>query len=87
VHRDWTKRLEQSPGDSGPQLESALAGLTHSKLPPGVMTASLGHVTFTDDPLKDTFQTMQGWSLELRVIKRPASLDGLFDTSILESLR
>jgi len=87
VHQSWTKRLNDSPADSGPRLESALAALTHSKLPPGVMAASLGHVKFTNDPLKDTFQTMEKWSLDLRVIRRPASLDGLFDTSILESLR
>jgi hypothetical protein len=50
------------------------------------MTSALGHVTFTDDPLPGTFKTMNQWSLDLRVIKRPVPLDGLFDTSILASL-
>jgi NitT/TauT family transport system substrate-binding protein len=87
VHRDWTKRLSDSPQAYSAQLQSALYALTHSKLAPDILKSSLKHVTFTDDPLPHTFQTMAEWSLQLRVIREPLSLDGLFDTSILDSLR
>jgi NitT/TauT family transport system substrate-binding protein len=86
VHRDWTRRLEQSPKTYSDQLGAALLSLTRAKLPAGVLDASLDHVKFTDDPLPATFDIMARWSLELRVIRQPAKLDGLFDTSILDHL-
>jgi NitT/TauT family transport system substrate-binding protein len=87
VHHDWTVKLAAAPAAYADQLSSALFDLTHSKLPPGVMQQSLSHVSFTDDPLRPTFETMAKWSLDLQVIKQPISLDGLFDTSILQSLQ
>jgi NitT/TauT family transport system substrate-binding protein len=87
VHKDWTKRLTDSPQDYAAQLQSALYALTRSKLAPDILKSSLNHVTFTNDPLPRTFQTMAQWSLQLHVIRQPLSLDGLFDTSILDSLR
>lgn len=86
VHRDWTNKLAASPTAYVPELETALAKLTRSQLPPGVLESSLAHVSFSTDPLRSTFMTMAQWSLDLQVIKQPVSLDGLFDTSILDSL-
>lgn len=86
VHHQWTQKLAASPATYTSQLEDALGALTKSKLPAGVVDSSLKHVTFTDDPLPKTFDTMAQWSFDLGVIKQPASLDGLIDTSILHGL-
>jgi NitT/TauT family transport system substrate-binding protein len=86
VHHAWTQKLAADPQTYAPQLQDALYALTKNKLPPSVMQSALGHVKFTDDPLPATFKIMNQWSVDLRVIKRPVPLDGLFDTSILASL-
>jgi NitT/TauT family transport system substrate-binding protein len=86
VHKDWTTKLAASPEMYAPQLATALSALTKSNLPPGVLESSLKHVRFSDDPLRPTFATMAQWSLDLGVIKEPISLNGLFDTSILDGL-
>jgi NitT/TauT family transport system substrate-binding protein len=86
VHRDLTKKLNDSPQTYAAPLGDALFALTKSKFPPGVLESSLKNVKFTVDPLKSTFDTMEQWSIDLRVIRSKVSLDGLFDTSILEGL-
>ena len=86
VHHAWTQKLSAAPQNYSAQLGSAITGLTKGTLPPGVLDSSLKHVTFTDDPLKPTFDAMAQWSFDLRVIRQPVSLDGLFDTSILHAL-
>lgn len=86
VHRDWTRKLAEWPHSYALQLQEALQPLTKSKLPPDVLNSALSHVLFTDDPLRGTFDTMAQWSLDLGVVKQPISLDGLIDTSILQSL-
>ena len=86
VHHAWTKKLSASSTDYAGQLDAALFDLTRGQLPPGVLTASLSHVVFTDDPLPATFDTMNQWSTEMGVVKEPIPLDGLIDTSILRGL-
>src|SRR3984957_16631157 len=81
AHQAWTKKLAASPQTYATQLGDALAELTKSKLPAEVLTSSLSHVTFTDDPMPATLQAMAQWSLELGVVKQPIKLDGLIDTS------
>ena len=83
AHQAWTKKLRDNPSAYAVQLDDALGELTNNKLPPNVMLSSLSHVTFTDDPLPATLQTMAQWSLELGVVKQPIKLDGLIDTSML----
>jgi sulfonate transport system substrate-binding protein len=86
VHRDLTKKLNDDPNVYAPQLGAAIFALTKSKLPPGVLESAMSYVIFTNDPLRDTFQTMEQWSLDLRIIRQKVALDGLFDTTILEGL-
>ena len=56
-----------------------IAGLTGKKLPAGVMSQSLAHVTYTDDPLPATFRTMAQWSYDLGFATQRTNLDRLFD--------
>ena len=78
VHAQWTQRLTQSPQSCSGQLDDALGGLLGRKLPAGLVGASLKHVTFTDDPLPATFQTMGQWAHDLGFTREPVRLDGLF---------
>jgi hypothetical protein len=87
VHHEWTKKLSGSATDYAAPLEAAMFDLTKGELPPGLLSAALTHVVFTDDPSAATFATMNQWSTELGVIREPISLDGLIDTSILGSLQ
>jgi NitT/TauT family transport system substrate-binding protein len=83
VHQAWTKKLSTNPIACAVQLNDALSQLTKNKLPPDVLLSALSHVTFTDDPLPATLQTMAQWSLELGIARQPIKLDGLIDTSML----
>ena len=78
VHSRWTLRLQQDPQKYAEQLGAALTALTGKKLPPGVLSESLGRVKFTDDPLRPTFETMAQWSHDLGFAPEAAKLDGLF---------
>ena len=86
VHHAWTVKLQAKPQDYVVSLQDALLDLTKSKLSADVLSQSISHVTFTDDPSKMTFATMNKWSIDLDIIKHPIPLDGLIDTSILTSL-
>jgi NitT/TauT family transport system substrate-binding protein len=87
VHHHWTRRLAADPKTYLPQLGSALFALTGKKLPPGVLDSAITRVTFTDDPLPDTFKTMGKWTYDLGFEQRPARLDTLFDLSVLKQVQ
>ena len=87
VHHHWTQRLVADPKACLPQLGSALFALTGKKLPPGVLDSAITRVTFTDDPLPDTFKTMGQWTYDLGFEQRPARLDTLFDVSVLKQVQ
>jgi NitT/TauT family transport system substrate-binding protein len=87
VHHHWTQRLAADPKAVLPQLSSALLALTGKKLPPGVLESAMSRVTFTDDPLSDTFRTMGQWTYDLGFEQRPARLDNLFDLSVLHDVQ
>ena len=78
VHQQWTQRLASEPEKYSDQLDSALTKLTGKKLPPGLTAAALKRVTFTDDPLPDTFAMMGRWATELGFMKQLPKLDKLF---------
>jgi NitT/TauT family transport system substrate-binding protein len=86
VHRTWTQRLQQNPLQYADQLNAALASLGGKKLPPAVMEGALQRTQFTDDPLPDTFSTMEQWSFNLKFIKSAPPLTGLFQTDIINKL-
>jgi NitT/TauT family transport system substrate-binding protein len=86
VHRAWTARLVANPKTHLPQLGTALLALTGKKLPPGVLDSAITRVTFTDDPLPDTFKTMGQWTYDLGFEQQPARLETLFDLSVLKEL-
>ncbi len=87
VHRDWTRKLAESPDDHVPQLEAALFALTKKKLPPGVLRSAIPNVTFTDDPLEPTIRTMARWAFDVGFAREVTDTTGLIDTSILTKLR
>jgi NitT/TauT family transport system substrate-binding protein len=87
VHRAWTARLASDPKAHLPQLGTALLALTGKKLPPGVLDSAITRVTFTDDPLPDTFKTMGQWTYDLGFEQQPARLGTLFDLSVLKELQ
>jgi NitT/TauT family transport system substrate-binding protein len=87
VHHHWTQRLAADPKTYLPQLGSALFALTGKRLPPGVLDSAVTRVTFTDDPLPDTFRTMGQWTYDLGFEQRPARLNTLFDLSVLKQVQ
>ncbi|MGD0461123.1 MAG: aliphatic sulfonate ABC transporter substrate-binding protein [Tepidisphaeraceae bacterium] len=86
VHHRWTQRLSAHSADYADQLNDALVGLGGKKLPGDVLRAALGRTEFTDDPLPETFKTMERWSHDLTFIKSEPDLTGLFETSIIRGL-
>jgi NitT/TauT family transport system substrate-binding protein len=87
VHHAWTQRLVADPRAQLPHLNAALFALTGKKLPPGVLDSALGRVTFTDDPLEQTFRTMGQWTYDLGFEQHPARLGSLFDLAVLKELQ
>jgi len=87
VHRAWTRRLNENPQACIPQLDAGLFALTGKRLPAGVLPAALKRVTFTDEALVPTFQALATWTYEMQFTVQPPNLNGLFDTSILQSLQ
>jgi NitT/TauT family transport system substrate-binding protein len=87
VHRSWTARLASDPKAHLPRLGAALLALTGKKLPPGVLDSAITRVTFTDDPLPETFKTMGQWTYDLGFEQQPARLGTLFDLSVLKELQ
>lgn len=86
VHHTWTQRLRENPLQYADQLNDALAALGGKKLPEAVMRGALQRTEFTDDPLPDTFATMEQWSFGLKFIKSAPPLSGLFQTDIMRKL-
>lgn len=86
VHRRWTRKLNEDPTATLPQLQEALFKLTQQKLAPGVLASALPRVKFSDNPLQETFQTMGQWAYELRFATEPPNLDKLFDLTISKKL-
>ena len=86
VHTKWTALLRQNPRQYEGQLGDALYALSGKKLPAGVLGESLKNVEFTNDPLPETFATINRWAFELGFARRVAPLDGLIDTTLLQSL-
>ncbi len=78
VHASWTRRLQAEPLRYADQLDAALADLLGKKLPAGLVAKSLGHVTFTDDALPATFETMERWAFDLGFAREQTPLAGLF---------
>ncbi len=86
VHRTWTARLKQNPTEYAGQLNDALVALGGKKLPENVMQDALKRTEFTDDPLPETFATMEQWSYNLKFIKSAPPLTGLFATDMIHQL-
>jgi NitT/TauT family transport system substrate-binding protein len=87
VHLEWTDRLKGDPQKYLPQLEQALFALTNKRLPAGVLQSALPNVTFTEEPLPNTFVKFAQWSYDLGFSKEPTDTTGLIDASILKRLR
>lgn len=78
-HRSWTAKLNADPEAQLPQLKTALFALTRKQLPAGTLEQAIKRVTFTDDALKDSLQTMAEWTHQLNFAKQAPRLDGLID--------
>jgi NitT/TauT family transport system substrate-binding protein len=86
VHHQWTVRLSGHSTDYADQLNDALVALGGKKMPSDVIRAALGRTEFTDDPLPETFKTMEQWSHDLTFIKSAPDLTGLFETDIIHGV-
>jgi NitT/TauT family transport system substrate-binding protein len=86
VNRDWTHRLNDSPGACVPQLEAALAALTGKPLPRGVVASSVAHVKFTEEPLPATLEADDQWAFDLGFARQKSDLSKLTDLSVLQKL-
>lgn len=86
VHHQWTLRLSANSAQYADQLNDALAALGGKRLPDSVMRAALQRTVFTDDPLPETFKTMEQWSYDLKFISAAPDLTGLFETDIIRGL-
>jgi NitT/TauT family transport system substrate-binding protein len=87
VHRAWTKRLQDHPEQCVPQLDAALFALTGKKFARGVLPSGMARVKFSDEPLRETFQSLADWSAELGFVNGKIDLTGLIDTTILHKLQ
>ena len=87
VHHAWTVRLKNDPEKFVPQLEDGLFAVNQKRLPKGVLQSSIKTVKFLDDPLPDTLKTMAEWAYELKLSPHPPKLDGLVDTSVIDSVK
>lgn len=87
VHATWTTRLQNDPNAYLPQLGDALFALSGKKLPPGVLDAAIKNVQFTTEPLPETFQVMGQWAYDVGYAKEPAKIDGLIDTTLLQTVK
>jgi NitT/TauT family transport system substrate-binding protein len=83
VHHHWTQRLNADPTQYAAQLNDALVTLGGKKLPVDVMQSALARTKFTDNPLPETFATMEQWSHNLKFISSAPDLTGLFATDII----
>jgi NitT/TauT family transport system substrate-binding protein len=79
AHRTLTARLQADPKGQLEPLKTALFGLTRKQLPAGTLEQAIGRVTFTNDPLSSSMETMAQWTYELGFSKRPPNLAGLVD--------
>ena len=79
VHRAWTARLNADPAAQLPQLKSALFALTRKQLPAGTLEQAIGRVTFTDNALASSLETMAQWTYQLGFAKQAPKLEGLVD--------
>ncbi len=86
VHHQWTLRLSANSTQYADQLNDALVALGGKRLPGSVMRAALQRTVFTDDPLPETFKTMEQWSYDLKFINSAPDLTGLFATDIIREL-
>ena len=85
-HR-WTAKLNAEPTKYVPDLAAALAVLTGKRMPEELLAAAIQRITFTDEPLEETLQTMAQWSYELKFLKAQPDLKGLVDTTILREVQ
>jgi len=83
VHHAWTHRLNAHPDQYADQLNEALVQLGGMKLPAMVMHDALARTQFTDDPLPETFSTMEKWSHNLKFINSAPELSDLFEMGIM----
>lgn len=86
AHRQWTARLADAPQKYVPELAAAIEKLTSKNMPQPLLSDALTRVTFLDDPLEATLQTMGQWAYELNYLREPVNLAGLIDSGLLRSL-
>ncbi len=87
VHLRMTQWLSSAPQNWATPLDLALKQLSGKALPPGVVSSSLTHVQFTEEPLEETLSTMNEWAYDLKLVNRPAVAPGLVDTTILRKVQ
>lgn len=87
VSRSWTAKLNADAARYVSDLAAALTVLTGKKMPEELLGTAIKRVTFTDEPLEETLDTMAQWSYELKFLKDQVNLKGLVDTTLLRELR
>jgi NitT/TauT family transport system substrate-binding protein len=85
VHKEWTARLQSEPAKQSQPLSDAIFALTTKRISTEVIGDSLKRVTFTNDPLSATLETMSKWSFELGFARDEVSIDGLIDLAALQA--
>ncbi len=86
THCKWTRRLQNDPAATLPDLEAALFKLTQKKLPPGLLADAIESITFTNRPLPDTFSTYADWTFDAGLAKAPIDTANLIDTTLLDRI-
>jgi NitT/TauT family transport system substrate-binding protein len=84
VQRSWTQRLASDPDRYTEPLGDALFALNGKRLGPGILSAAIKRVHFTDDPGIATLQTFAAWRHDLAFDPSVADLNGLVDDAALK---
>jgi NitT/TauT family transport system substrate-binding protein len=87
VHVRMTRWLNGAPQNWATALDQGLKQLTGKALPAGVVSSSLNHVQFTEEPLEETLSTMNQWAYDLKLTNSPTVGPGLVDTTILRKVQ
>lgn len=85
-HCEWTRRLQADAAAQAGPVAAAISRLTDRQIPEDLVAQALTRVKFTDQPLASSIKTFAKWNYELGMTRQPPRLDGLVDTTILDSL-
>ena len=83
AHAQWTTRLQNDAPSYLLQVEQAMFDLTGKRLASSVLGNAMSRISFTNDPMQETFAAISRWSLDLGFSKAKPDLAKLVDTQLL----